>query len=397
MNTPPLDRRTVLESGLALGVTALAGCSTSEQETPSRTDSATGEYAVEPVATGFADPWGLAFLDDGSELLVTERPGRLTLLDVTEGTTRPVTGTPDVFSAGQGGLLDVTVGPQTDETWVYLTYSATDGSGASATHLARGRLDRDRVRLRGVEVLHVADPFVRSRGHFGSRVVVGPADRLYVSVGDRQFKNFGPDHVAQDPTNELGTTLRLGLDGSVPDDNPFVGDPDKRDAIFSYGHRNAQAMTVHPGTGAIWQAEHGERDGDEINVLEAGGNFGWPVASYACQYGSDEPVGDSPDERPEMVPPVHYWPCGSGGFPPSGMTFYDGEAFPDWRGDLFVGTLAGTYLGRFAVDGRAVTEEEALLSDRNWRIRAVDVHPDSGAIYVAVDAGDAPIVRIVPA
>jgi glucose/arabinose dehydrogenase len=407
-----MDRRAVLEAGLALGTVGLAGCAGPEpgvrttesgpsktEVDPSRTTGTTDSpaYRVEPVSTGFTRPWGLAFVPEQSALLVTERPGRLRLLDAENGTSTVLSGTPSVYSSGQGGLLDVTTGRAESEPWVYLTYAATNRAGASATHLGRGRLDLDAGRLREFERLHVAEPFAESNAHYGSRVVIGPDDMLYVSVGDRQFKNFGPDHVAQDPTTELGTTLRLAPDGRVPDDNPFVGESGKLDTIYSYGHRNVQAMAVHPGTGAIWQAEHGERDGDEINVIEAGGNYGWPVASYACHYGSDQPVGDPPDERPEFVEPVYHWECGSGGFPPSGMAFYDGDAFPEWQGDLFVGTLAGQYLGRFTVDGRTVTENPPLLADRGWRIRDVAVAPTTGELYVAVDRSTPQIVRLVPA
>lgn len=219
---------------------------------------------------------------------------------------------------------------------------------------------------------------------------------LYMTTGDRQFKNFGKDHVAQDLSNELGATLRLAPDGSIPDDNSFVGDEDAEDAIFSYGHRNAQAMTIHPETGELWQAEHGERDGDEINRIEEGGNYGWPIATYACEYGTDTPIGDEPHEREDTVAPVYYWECGSGGFTPSGGTFYDGPAFPNWRGNLFVGNLAGKYLGRFTVTGSDVEEVDPLLADRGWRIRDVEVAPDTGYLYVVVDAEDAPLVRLVP-
>jgi quinoprotein glucose dehydrogenase len=217
---------------------------------------------------------------------------------------------------------------------------------------------------------------------------------MYVTVGDRQFKNFGPDHVAQDPSNDLGTTLRLNPDGSVPDDNPFVDDPTAGDAVFSYGHRNAQGLAVHPDTGAVWETEFGERDGDEINVLRPGANYGWPVADESCRYGSDDPVGVPHDDREDVVAPVYSWPCGTGGFPPSGATFYGGDALP-WAGDLLVGGLASQYLARLRVDGEDVVEADPLLADRGWRIRDVAVGPD-GFVYVAVDAGDAPIVRLTP-
>ncbi len=413
MNNQPMNRRQFLRTGGLISMAAFAGCAGPESGTatsePASSPTTTGSGSatteetggeiqpeVEILADDLTHPWAISVLPGEETLLVTERPGRLQLLAVDSGQTTAVAGVPDVYSSGQGGLLDVTMGPQPEDPWLYLTYSVTDESGTSATRLGRAKLDQDEPRLDRFEVLHTATPFVKSNGHFGSRVVFGPDGTLYLSVGDRQRKDFGPDHVAQDPSNELGTTLRLEPDGSIPADNPFVDDPEVSDTIFSYGHRNAQGMTVHPETGEIWQAEHGERDGDEINVLEAGGNYGWPVASYACHYGTEDPVGDQPDERPDLVEPVYYWPCGSGGFPPSGMTFYDAAAASAWQGDLFVGTLAGQYLGRFAVDGHSVTEQEPLLADRNWRIRAVESAPDTGALYVAVDARSAEVVRLEP-
>lgn len=415
----PTTRRRVLLAGLTAWTGATAGCTgvldrSDETNTDTEpddgtapgdasdpddaSDDGTADYFVETVTDGLANPWALTFLPDSADLLVTEREGRLSLVNRETGRRDEIRGTPEVYAAGQGGLLDVTLHPAfPDEPWVYLTYAATDGSGRSATHLGRGRLDREESRLAGFERLHVAEPFVESNGHFGSRVVFGPDGAVYVTTGDRQFKDFGPNHVAQDTTTELGATLRLDPDGSVPADNPFLDDDGVRDSIFTYGHRNAQGMTVHPETGDIWQAEHGEEDGDEINILERGSNYGWPVASYACQYGTTEPVGNRPAEREDTVAPVYYWECGSGGFPPSGMTFYDGDAFPAWQGDLFVGTLASQYLGRFTVDGRTVREVEPILDGRDWRIRAVDVAPDTGHLYVAVDDSDAPLVRLVPA
>jgi glucose/arabinose dehydrogenase len=350
-------------------------------------------FRVETVAEGLEQPWGVDFLD-GTRALVTELPGRLRLIDTEEDTTEVVDGTPEVAPAGQGGLLDVTLHPDyPDEEWVYLTYSAT-GGGGTATHIGRGRLDADAPRLNGFEVLHIAEPFVESVNHYGSRAVFGDSGALYVTSGDRQFKNFGPGHVAQDVTNELGCILRLNPDGSVPDDNPFADDPVARPSVYSYGHRNPQGLTVGPD-GELWESEHGERDGDEINVIEPGGNYGWPVASEACEYGTDTPVGVPHEERDDVVPPVYFWECGSGGFPPAGMAFYTGDAFPDWRGDLFVGNLAGTYLGRFGVDGSEVTEKSPLLNGRGWRIRDVAEGPD-GYLYALVDGGEAPIVRLVP-
>lgn len=401
MNRPA--RRTLIKAAGAGVISSTAGCLGSVDQ-PGRVDnerepSEEGEssgFKIETVAEGLTHPWGMTFLPDG-RLLVTERPGRLVLFDRETETSKVIDGTPDVHARGQGGLLDIAVRPGTaDEPLVYLTYAATNGDGESTTHLGRGRLDTEKSHLEEFEVIHVAEPFVDSTQHYGSRVVFGDDGAVYVTVGDRGFKNFGPEHVSQDTTTELGSTLRLTPDGSIPEDNPFVDDPDARDSIFSYGHRNAQGMTVHPETGELWQSEHGERDGDELNVVERGGNHGWPIAHYGCAYGTDDPVGDLPHERDDTVTPAYHWPCGSGGFPPAGMTFYGGEAFPEWRGDLFVGNLGGAYLGRFTVDGRDVEESEPLLAEYDWRIRDVAVDPESGYLYVAVDAEDAPIVRIIP-
>lgn len=408
--TAPQDtsRRTLLKAGAALGALTTAGCTgfpTTDEGGSTPNGNGSGEtggnssdgFEIEEVTEGLGHPWGIAFLPNDSRLLVTERLGRLTLVDREDGTLEPVDGTPEVYTEGQGGLLDVTLHPEfPDESWIYLTYAAVNDAGESATHLGRGRIDADEPRLADFETLHVAEPFVDSDGHFGSRAVFDEEGALYVTTGDRQSKEFGPDHVAQDTSNELGATLRLAPDGSIPDDNPFVDDPEARDSIFSYGHRNAQGMTVRPGTDELWQSEHGEGDGDELNVIEARGNYGWPVATYACEYGTEEPLGDPPDEREDTVEPVYYWECGTGGYPPAGMTFYDGGAFPDWQGDLFVGNLGAEYLGRFTVEGRNVSAAGSLLDGRGWRIRDVEVAPDTGHLYVLVDAEDAPLVRLVP-
>ena len=406
-DTRPIDRRTALRAGAAplaaiAGVSSIAGClddagpTSADEEDAQPSEDA--DVVVEEVVTGLSAPWGIAFLPESTEAVVTERDGDLLLVDVAEGESRVIANAPTALSAGQGGLLDVALHPEyASESWVYLTYAVANGDGESTTAVGRGRLDRDggEPALDSFEQLHAAEPYVDSTGHYGSRATFGPDGALYVTVGDRQFKDFGTDHVSQDTTTELGTTLRLDPDGTVPDDNPFLDDEDVLDTIYSSGHRNAQGMTVHPETAEIWQSEHGEEDGDEINVIEAGGNYGWPVAHTGCAYGTDDPVGDHPEDREDVVDPVYYWECGSGGFPPAGATFYDGDAVPAWEGDLFVGNLAGQYLGRFAVDGHEVTELDPLLADRGWRVRDVTVGPDD-ALYVLVDGASAPVVRIGP-
>ncbi|MBO4248342.1 PQQ-dependent sugar dehydrogenase [Halomicrobium sp. IBSBa] len=387
-------RRSVLAT-IAAGLAA--GCTGRSPDRATTTGDDAG-VAVERVADSLTAPWSVTPLPGGEQLLVTERPGRLSLVSLPEGEQTTVSGVPSVHARGQGGLLDSELHPEFEETpWVYLTYASANGGGESTTALGRGRLNVDSGSLEAFERLHVAEPFVESNGHFGSRVAFGRDGTVYQTVGDRQFKDFGPEHVAQDLTTELGVTLRLEPDGSVPDDNPFVDEPAAADAIYSYGHRNAQGMAVHPDTGAIWQSEFGEQDGDEINVVRRGGNYGWPVADEGCTYGSGDPIGVAHADRDDVVGPVYSWPCGSGGFPPSGMTFYTGAAFPDWNGDLFVGGLASQSLARFTVDGTDVTEAEQLLSERGWRIRDVAQGVDEGHLYVAVDAEAAPIVRLSPA
>ena len=412
-----IDRRTALRAagGLAgaTALPALSGClgdsggdgtDGSDGDDAPPDDGADVAYDVETVAEGFENPWGLAFLPDDGRLLVTERTGGISLVDPADGAVEAVAGAPEVFAEGQGGLLDVAVHPDyPDDARVYLTYSATNGAGEATTHVGAGRLSLDTSNgpaLAEFKPIRVAEPFRGGSNHFGSRATFGPEGSLYVTVGDRRDTNFGPGHVSQVRSNELGATLRLTPDGDPHPENPFVDDPDAADALYSYGHRNPQAMAVRPETGRIWQCEHGEEDGDEINVIERGGDYGWPVASEACRYGTDDPVAPGHDERDGVIAPVHYWPCGSGGFPPSGAVFYDGDAFPEWEGDLFAGTLAAQYLGRFTVDGdgldATVTEREPLLADRGWRMRAVAIEPDTGQLYAAVDDADAPIARIVP-
>ena len=369
---------------------------TAEQTPTTDPPKTTTSIAVTEAVSGVSNPWGLAFLPDESGLLVTEQAGRLLLVEPETGDRTRLAGVPAVHARGQGGLLDVTLHPDFGSTrLVYLSY-AVAGEDGSTTRVGRGRLERDRGRLVEFEPIYTVRPFVESDGHYGSRVVFDTEGYLYVSVGDRQFKNFGPDHVAQLLDNELGSVLRLHDDGSVPDANPFVNDPAASDAVFTYGNRNPQGLAIHPETGAVWETEYGERDGDEINVLAAGENYGWPVADNSCEYNTDEPVGVSHGERTDVTAPVYGWPCGSGGFPPSGTTFYDGDAVSDWRGDLFVAGLAKRSLARFRVDGRAVTAQEPLLADRDQRLRDVTVSPVSGHLYVAVDADDAPIYRIAP-
>ncbi len=236
-------------------------------------------------------------------------------------------------------------------------------------------------------------PFQSGGAHFGSRIVV-VNQYIYVTLGDRGDKNF-EDHTAQNTLNPYGSVIRLNRDGSIPKDNPFVNNPAVLDEIYSYGHRNPQGLTLRPGSTELWSSEHGEFQGDEINVITAGGNYGWPEAHAACSYVTRRPFGVLPKERPDTVPPVYVWPCGTSGFPPAGMAFYTGEMFPLWRGSLLVGGLASRYLARFTVTKTGLQEEAPLLKDEGWRVRDVVVGSVDGAVYVAVEGGAVSLVRIV--
>lgn len=353
------------------------------------------EPVLEVVAEDLGLIWGIDFIPDTTLLLATQNNGSLYLIDTDSLDVSQIIGVPAVDSSGQGGLLDVTVSPDfAEDATVYLTYSTNNQAGDKTTHLASGILSIDELTLSDVNVLYVAEPFLSSNSHFGSRVIVD-GEHLYMSIGDRGDKNFD-DHVSQDTSNVLGTTIRLNRDGSIPADNPFVDNPDVLDEIYTYGHRNVQGMAIEPATGAIWQSEHGERDGDEINRLEAGGNHGWPIATYGCGYVTGRDIGSFPEDRDDTINPVYYWECGSGGFPPAGMTFYDADGFVDWQGDLFVGGLASEYLAHFRVTDDGLQELDPLLAEEGWRVRDVTVGQHDGALYAAVEGRNISIVRIVP-
>ncbi|WP_420455710.1 PQQ-dependent sugar dehydrogenase [Rubrivirga sp.] len=338
-----------------------------------------GPVGVFEVEGGLDHPWGIAFLPDG-RALVTERAGRLRIVDGT-GDAAVVAGTPEVFAEGQGGLLDVALGPDFAETGhVYLTY-AKAGPGGAATAVGRGRFEGDV--LVGFEEIWVQTPFYRGGNHFGSRIAFTPDGHLLVSTGER-FQ-FDP---AQDLGNTLGVVVRLNPDGSVPDDNPFVGDPGARPEIWSYGHRNAQSLGVHPETGDVWEAEFGPRGGDELNRIEPGLNYGWPVVSWGMNY-DRSPIPDPPT-RPDLTDAVRQWtPVIS----PSGLTFYTADAFPAWTGSLMLGGLTAQGVVRLEVDGGAVTHEERV--DLGERIRDVEQGPD-GFVYVLVDDSDGAVWRLEP-
>ncbi len=373
-------------SALLISLWVLAACGSEGNSNGSEKTRATAPTSVDPRYVVLNDllvrPWGLAFLPDG-RILVTEKRGRMVILSA-EGTSvqEAVTGLPAVADASQGGLLDVALDPDfTTDPWIYWTY-AEPGTGAelglAGTAVARGRLIGNT--LNDVEVIYRQKPKVTGGGHFGSRIAFRSDRTLYVTLGERQ--KFTP---AQDLTTTLGKVIRINRDGTIPPDNPSIigAEPE----IFSYGHRNSQGAAIRPGGDELWVSEHGPQGGDEINKIVAGGNYGWPVVSYGCNYG--DPVSDACRigggvHAPNYIEPVSYWVPVS--IAPSGMIFYTGAGFPQWQGNLFVGALVGTALWRVELNEEQEVLRERLFFEPNERIRDVGQGPD-GWIYLLTDSG----------
>ncbi|HEX5814013.1 MAG TPA: PQQ-dependent sugar dehydrogenase [Methylomirabilota bacterium] len=334
------------------------------------------------AAVGLEHPWGLAFLPDG-RMLVTERPGRLRLVARDGSVSEPLTGVPRVLARGQGGLLDVALSPSfAQDRLVYLSFAEPGGAGGS-TAVARGRLGE-----RGLDdtrVIWRQEPKVSGNNHWGSRLVWRPDGTLFVTLGDR----YTYMERAQDLSTTIGKIVRINADGSVPRDNPFVDRDNARPEIWSLGHRNVQAATLD-ASGQLWTVEHGARGGDELNRPQAGRNYGWPVITYGVDYsGARIGVGTA---APGMEQPVYYWdPV----IAPSGATFYSGAAFPDWRGDLFVGSLQPGRLVRLRLRDGRVTQEERYVIGRGERIRDVTEGPD-GFLYLLTDHPKGRVVRLAP-
>jgi Glucose/sorbosone dehydrogenases len=342
-----------------------------------------GSVRVVTVAEGLEHPWGLTFLPDG-RMLVTERPGRLRIVEQDGRLGEPLAGLPAIFAEGQGGLLDVALDPHfTDHGWVYVSF-AEAGDGGAATAVARGKLGDGR--LEDVEVIFRQRPKVGGKNHFGSRLVFAHDGTLFVTLGERYQKER-----AQRLDETLGKLVRINPDGSIPPDNPFVGRADALPEIYSLGHRNVQGATLHPETGRLWTAEHGAQGGDEINRPEPGKNYGWPIITYGRDY-SGAPIGEG-TAKPGLEQPFHYW---DPSIAPSGMTFYTGDRFPNWRGNLFIGSLKFGLLVRLEVSASKVDHEERLFEDLGERIRDVRQGPD-GLFYLLTDSPEGRILRIEPA
>ena len=343
---------------------------------------------VQTFADGLVHPWALAFLPEGG-MLVTERPGALRHVSAEGEMSEPIQGVPEVDARGQGGLLDVTLDPDfAQNRLVYLSY-AEAGEGGNGTAVARGKLSQDMTSLEEVEVIFRQQPKVESTMHFGSRLVFDGEGNLFVTLGERSHEQFREQ--AQDLGSHLGKIVRIGADGSVPQDNPFVDQEGALPEIWSYGHRNIQGAAMSPESGALWVAEMGPKGGDELNVVEPGANYGWPVVTLGVNY-DGTPVGEGIKEAEGMVNAIESW---TPVIAPSGMLFYDGDAFADWQGDLFIGGLASTALVRLETEGDSVTGEERLLEDLGLRIRDVAQGPE-GDIFVITDEDDGEILRISP-
>ncbi len=352
--------------------------------------SAYHDYRVSTVAEGLERPWSLAFLPNG-DLLVTEKPGRRRVIRDGVLLEEPVAGVPEVHDVGQGGLLDVVPHPDyADNGWLYLSYARPLYGDASTTAVIRARLDG----LRLVDREDVFEAKSSGRGHYGSRLAFDAAGYLYITIGDRQARPDGDleAHPAQDLASHQGVVVRLHDDGRVPEDNPFVGQDGALPEIWTYGHRNPQGLIVHPDTDAVWITEHGPQGGDELNRLEPGENYGWPVVGYGVNYGNGSAI-HAATQREGMVNPVKVWVPSTG---VSGLALYDGDAFPHWRGHLLAGGLRGERIDLLELRDGAVVREEILLRDQG-RVRDVRVGPD-GLVYVAVDGreGTSPILRLEP-
>ena len=352
------------------------------------------QYRIDTVAAGLVNPWSLAFLP-GGDMLITERPGRLRIVRGGKLLEKPVEGIPDVMSRGQGGLLDVVLHPNfASNRLLYLSYAKPTGdSSAATTAVIRGRFENDR--LTGIEEIFLAQTR-GAPGHFGSRLAFDRDGYLFITVGDRIVPPAGDleAHPAQDLTNHHGTINRIHDDGRVPADNPFVGREGAKPEIWTYGHRNPQALAIHPTTGDVWATEHGPQGGDELNLIRKGLNYGWPVIGFGVNYRTGLAI-HSGTTRQGMESPVNVWVPSIG---VSGMMIYTGDKFPEWKGSVFAGGMVGEQLARLTLDGQRAEVAE-VLARRVGRIRDVRQGPD-GLIYLAIDnrqGAPTPIVRLVPA
>ncbi len=348
---------------------------------------ASAPFDVVVVAKGLVKPWAVEPLP-GGDLLVTEKQGRRRIVSATGTIGQPITGLPAVDARGQGGLLDVALGPSFDsDRMIYWSFTEPR-KGGNATSVARATLSADRRRLESVKVIFRALPVYDGDKHYGSRLAFGPDGMLYITLGERSDKPMRPQ--AQQRDSHMGKVLRITPEGRAPDGNPFAGQPGALPEIWTLGHRNVQAATLDP-EGRLWIVDHGPQGGDELNLVQKGKNYGWSVVTYGEEY-SGEAIPGAVTAREGYEQPVYYWdPV----IAPSGAQFYTGDAFPAWRGSLFVGGLKDTRLVRLTLEDDRVTGEEHLLADRGQRVRDVRQGPD-GALYVVTDEENGELWKIAP-
>jgi aldose sugar dehydrogenase len=384
MKTPVGLVTAALAVAILLAVSFLIATGTRGQE--QAFGSSAGELEVRTIARGLANPWALAFLPDG-KMLVTERPGRMRIVTTEGQFSPPLKGVPDVWASGQGGLHDVLI----DESFaqnrtIYFCY-AERADGGGRTTAARARLSDDNGRLDEVKIIFRQQGPLSSGNHYGCRIAQADDGNLFVALGD----HFTHRDQAQSLRNHLGKIVRIAPDGSVPAGNPFAGRADAKPEIWSYGHRNVQALAINPASGEPWEIEHGPRGGDEVNLVAKGKNYGWPVVGYGIDY-SGAKIHDA-TAKDGMEQPLKYWVPS---IAPSGMAFYTGKLFPKWNGSLFTGALRGAMLVRLTLNGNAVTSEERLLQNLHERIRDVRQGPD-GALWLLTDSSNGRLLRVTPA
>ena len=351
---------------------ALLACRGGTAETITTTSSEAGPIRVVEVARGLEIPWSLAFLPDG-RMLVTERAGRMRIVSPDGLLSKPLAGLPKVHAEGQGGLLDVALGPDfATEGLIYFSYAEPFADGAR-TAVARARLDATDLRLTETTRIFAQNEAPGGGNHWGCRLVFDRQGNLFITLGER----FSYRDRAQELNSHLGKIVRIRPDGTVPPDNPLINRKEAQPEIWSYGHRNVQGAALHPETGRFWTHEHGPQGGDEVNIILPGRNYGWPVITHGREYVTGRRIGEG-TERADVVAPLHVW---TPSIAPSGMTFYTGNEFPSWRGNLFVGALRGSMLVRLALDDERVLHEERLLTEMDHRIRDVRQGPD-GKLYL---------------
>lgn len=338
------------------------------------------------VASGLVQPWGLAMLPDG-RWLVTELGGNLRIVTADGQVGQPIAGLPAVDARGQGGLLDVVVGPSFgQDRMIYWSYAERRDEG-NATSVARGALSADGTRVENVEVIFRALPVYDGDKHFGSSLAFDPAGHLFITLGDRSDAPMRPQ--AQQLDSHMGKIIRINADGSVPADNPFVGRDDALPEIWSLGHRNVQGVAIQPGTGAAWTVEHGTRGGDEVNLVEGGRNYGWPEVTYGIEY-RGTPIEGSVTAREGVEQPIYYW---DPSIAPGGQIFYEGAMFPEWNGNLLVAALRDKHIARLVLENGRVVGEERLLTDLGERVRDIAIASD-GAVWAITDEDNGKLVRL---